>query len=162
MGGLVSEKPAARVPTPRDERMRAAMSALLTMGSARKAAKACGLDDKTVAAWARSDAGKAMLVELSAVDGTSRADRIWRLVDKLLDGLEAAYDAGKIPPTALAINIGILADKARAMTVKGETSGNEDMELTVRFGGTRVRDDAAGATIEAQGAEIVVRKGGSE
>jgi len=145
---------APRIPTPKDERIREAMAALITNGSPRKAAAACGIPKTNIERWAASDEGKLILDELRGSEGSPRAARMFAIVDKLLDRLEKAIDADEIPVTALAVNIGILTDKAKALMPKAE---DQTGEVVVQvFGGT-----LATATAPAQGVAVqVTTKGG--
>ena len=148
-------KQETHVPTERDTKMRAAMSALLACGSSRKAAAACGVSDRTIAHWAQTDEGRAILDDLRTSEAPARVTRIWALVDKLLDRLEKALDADEIPATALAVNIGILADKARAMAPKAE---EDTGEIVVQvFGGTL--NGGQGAPSQGVAAQVTIKGG---
>jgi len=152
----MSKKP-QRMPTARDSRKREALAAFIAHGSANKAAKATGIPRRTIDVWVASVEGQDILEELRATPASEdRTARIWRVCDMALDQLEEALRNHKIPPTALAVNIGILADKAARLAPK-KADEQGDLEVHIRFGGVRVRD-GDGASVEGQAAEVVVRK----
>lgn len=150
-------KPATRLPTPRDARMREGLAAILTHGSERKASEACGIPRTTLKRWAESTDGKAILAELSEAEGAPRADRIWRLFDLGLTKLEEKIATDDdITAKDLAIVLNILCDKARAMTER-KVADTGDVVVTV-FGGKFASESDGGATMGVA-AQVVVKKG---
>lgn len=145
----MTRKPATRAPTARNTRLREAMAALLEHGSARKASKATGIPYRTIGTWAASAVGKAALEDLKATVGDDRAKRIWEVADLALKKLKAALVKDKIAPGQLAVTYGILCDKAARLEPK-KVDEQGDMEIVVRFGGVRVREDGSPRMIEGQ------------
>lgn len=145
-----------RTPTARDTRIEEAMAALLTHGSRRKAAEVCGVPKSTIDRWAASEEGQALLSKQSVAEGEPRAARIWGIVDTLLARLEKAIEADEIPPTALAVNIGILCDKAKQMVSGTKQDGAGDVVVEV-FGG---RFEGPGSAASGAGARVTVKGGG--
>lgn len=149
-------------------RLREAMAALLSAGSSRKAAALCGIPDRTIAAWARSAEGIAVLDELrrAGAEEILEAQReiktsLVRVVKEQIRQYEEALHARKIQPRDLAIHLGINLDKLARMTPsKAEAEG--DLEVSVEFGGKRVAPQASDASAgEVIAGRVTVKKEGA-
>ena len=125
-------------PTERDNRMQAAMAALIATGSTRKAAAQCGVNYRTILNWSKSSVGKAMLDELAKTHGTGLAEKCRSVASMYLESLE--HDArdpaklSKLNPVQKATVIGILVDKAKALTERVERAAGP-IEVEVKFAG---------------------------
>ena len=156
----MTRRSVARLPADRDLRMRRGLLALLIEGGARAASRASGIPYRSIARWAASAEGQRMLVDLRRELGEDLGREILATARLAHGQLRRAIEMGAIAPGQLAVTLGILVDKARAL-LPGEREGEpDDYVVQVRFGGVRAERRGEGGDVEtreASGAEIVVR-----
>jgi len=141
----MTDKAAADSPllNDRDSRMKRGLMAYLAEGTLRKASAVTGVPINTISYWARTQAGKDMIAKLRADFGPELAKELLATARMAHEQLRAAIEKGLIPPTQLAITLGILVDKARCLQPPAQDQGDGDWHVEIKFGGSRAAVNGA-------------------